>query len=156
MPIYSWPGYGLRIGFFGFAALCAVGLYGIATSYSAPDDDDKAVAESVAAMLRAGWTVISRHQDRINDPAIGDKGLTGKSVLAETLRVYQDTTRVDPMSIDPASRHGRLLRAQMDAIAEVVEFNQGTLNKIGVGFQRLHSRDIRPAGQRGFQQTDEQ
>jgi Protein of unknown function (DUF3365) len=134
MTIHSWPGHGFRIGFFGFAALCVVGFYGIATSYSAPDDD-KPVAESLAAMLRAGRTVISRHQARINDSDIGDKGLTGKTVLAEAVRVYQEATGVDPMSVDPASRQGRLLRAQMDAIAEAVDSNQDTLNKKGVGFK---------------------
>lgn len=86
-------------------------------------------------MLRAGRTVISRHQAEINNPDIGDKGLTGKTVLAEATRVYKDATGVDPTSIDPVSRQGRLLRAQMDAIAEALDSNQDMLNKKGVGFK---------------------
>jgi hypothetical protein len=104
------------------------------TAYGA-SDDDKTIAESLAAMLRAGRTVIARHQTQINDPAIGDKGLTGKTVLAEAARVYQETMGVDPMSVDPASRQGRLVRKQMDAIVEVMDSNQEMLNKKGTGFK---------------------
>ena len=146
MTLNSWPGHGLRIGFFGLAAVCVVGFYGIPKSYSAADDD-KAVAESLASMLRAGRTVISRYQARINDPDIGEKGLTGKTVLTETMRVYQETTGIDPLSIDPSSRQGRLLRAQMDSIAEAVDSNQDTLNKKGTRVQRLYSVDIWPTRQ---------
>jgi hypothetical protein len=98
-------------------------------------DDDTAVAESLAAMLRSGRTVISRHQAKINDPEVGDKGLNGKSVLAEAVRIYQETTGADPLAIDPDSRQGRLLRAQMDAIVEVIESNRDMLDKKGVGFK---------------------
>jgi hypothetical protein len=98
-------------------------------------DDDTAVAESLAAMLRAGQTVISRHQAQINDPDIGDKGLNGKSVLAEAVRIYQEKTGADPLAIDPASRQGRLLRAQMDAIVEVMDSNREILDTKGVGFK---------------------
>jgi hypothetical protein len=117
------------MGFVPAACLLAIG-----TAFGA-SDNNKAIAESLAAMLRAGRTVIARHQALINDPAVGDKGLTGKTVLAEAERVYQETMGSDPMSVDPASRQGRLLRTQMDAIVEVVDANQATLNKKGEGFK---------------------
>ena len=97
--------------------------------------DDNAVAESLAAMLRAGRVVVARHQADINNPAVGDKGLTGAKVLAEVVQVYQETTKVDPNSIDPSTRQGRLLRAQMDSIVEVLDANQDTINKKGLGFK---------------------
>ena len=133
MTICERPGRRFIVGLSAFA-FCAVGLFGIAASYGAADDD-KATAESLAAMLRAGRTVISLHQATINNPDIGDKGLTGRSVLAEAMGVYQKAMGIDPTSLDPASRQGRLLRAQMDAIAEAVDANQDTLNKKGVGFK---------------------
>src|SRR5205823_293580 len=83
---------------------------------TAPDDDDILVATSLADMLRAGRTVISDNQARINDPSLGDKGLDGKTVLQRAVEIYKKTTGRDPAAIDPASRHGRLLRAEMDAI----------------------------------------
>ena len=98
-------------------------------------DDDAATAKSLAAMLRAGRTVVSRHQAEINDPNVGDKGLTADKVLAEAVAEYRHATGEDPNAVDPASRCGRLLRAQMDAIREVVDANQSTINEKGLGFK---------------------
>jgi hypothetical protein len=86
-------------------------------------------------MLQASRTVISRNQERINNPDIGDKGLDGKSVLDQSVKIYQEATKTDPLKVDPSSRHGRLLRAQMDAIVEVMDSNQKTINQPGVGFK---------------------
>jgi len=125
---------------FGFAALMmatlagALGAYGVGTSRG-ETNDDAVVAESLAALLRAGRTVVSRHQAEINNPDIGDKGLTAAKLLAETIGLYKETTGVDPTSIDPSTRQGRLLREQMDAIVEVVDANQDTINKKGLGFK---------------------
>jgi hypothetical protein len=98
-------------------------------------DDDAVIAQSLATMLRAGRTVISRNQERINNPDIGDKGLEGRIVLAEASRVFKEMTGEDPAEIDRASRRGRLLHAQMEAIVEVMDANQQTLNQRGVAFK---------------------
>ena len=119
-----------------FAFVCAaISVANLSVIQAAGDDEDNAIANSLAAMLRAGRTVISRNQDRINNPDIGDKGLDGKTVLEQALKIYQENTKSDPLQIDPSSRHGRLLRAQMDAIAEVTDSNQKTINQPGVGFK---------------------
>lgn len=102
---------------------------------SAGPEDDNVIALSLAEMLRAGRTVVSNNQDRINDPAVGNKGLTAEVVVAEAIGIYRKRTGTDPMALDPSSRHGRLLRAQIDSIAEVVSNNQTTLNAEGVGFK---------------------
>lgn len=98
-------------------------------------DDDAAVAKSLADMLRAARQVISSNQARINDPNLGDKGLSGQVVLQQAIEIYKKNTGTDPAAIDPASRHGRLLHAQMDAIVEVTDANQATINAKGVGFK---------------------
>ena len=119
-----------------FAFVCAaISVANLPISQASSDDEDKTIADSLAAMLRAGRTVVSRNQDRINNPAIGDKGLDGKTVLEQALKIYEENTKSDPLQIDPSSRHGRLLRAQMDAIAEVMDSNQKTINQPGVGFK---------------------
>jgi hypothetical protein len=102
---------------------------------AASDDDDGTISRSLADMLRASRQVISNNQARINDPGLGDKGLSGQVVLKQTIDIYKKTTGTDPASIDPASRHGRLLRAQMDAIVEATDANQATINAKGVGFK---------------------
>lgn len=42
-------------------------------AFSQSADDDAKIAKSLASMLRAGRTVISRHQDQINDPILATK-----------------------------------------------------------------------------------
>ena len=119
-----------------FAFVCvAISVANLSVIRAASDDEDKAVANSLADMLRAGRTVISRNQDRINNPDLGDKGLDGKTVLEQALKIYHENTKSDPLQIDPSSRHGRLLRAQMDAIVEVMDSNQKLINQPGVGFK---------------------
>ena len=123
----------IKVGLFVGAVLtCTLGIYG--PSRGGPNDD-VAVAESLSTLLQVARTVVSRHQNEINNPDVGDKGFTGAKVLAETVGAYKDKTGIDPTTIDPSSRQGRLLRAQMDSIVEVVDANQKTINKKGLGFK---------------------
>ena len=100
-----------------------------------PPDDDAQIAQSLAAMLRAGRTVVSLHQNTINDPSLANKGFDSQTVLKEAIGIYQKAAGVDPMSIDPNSRHGKLIHMQMDAIAEVIDAHQATINRKDVGFK---------------------
>jgi hypothetical protein len=102
---------------------------------SADDHDDQVVSARLAEYLRSARTVISGYQALINDPTKADKGLTGDHVLAEATVIYQKQTGEDPLATDPASLEGKLLRAQMDAIKEVMTDNQGTINAADVGFK---------------------
>ena len=97
--------------------------------------DDPPIAQSLAEMLRDARTVVSNNQDLINNPEIGDKGLTGKKILGEAVQRYKSEMGVEPTKIDPQSRHGRLLRAMMESIVEVVDANQETINAKGIGFK---------------------
>jgi len=118
---------------FGIFLISVFGLS--AAPLHAGADDDAAIAKSLADMLRAARQVISSNQTRINDPNLGDKGLSGNVVLQQAIEIFKKATGTDPASIDPASRHGRLLHAQMDAIVEVTDANQATINAKGVGFK---------------------
>jgi hypothetical protein len=93
------------------------------------------IAQSLAEMLRDARTIISDQQDLINDPQLGDKHLIGEVVLEQAVAKYSKHTGVDPKKLDPASRQGRLLRAMMAAIVEVVDDNQATINEKGTGFK---------------------
>src|SRR4029077_2635485 len=70
----------------------------------APESEDAAIAQSLAQMLRSARTVISESQAKIDDPALGDKGLSGKVVLDLAVQKYKTATGVDPLSIDAQSR----------------------------------------------------
>lgn len=115
---------------------CVSAVLGVLLGAQAPSDDgDAAIAASLAQMLRSARAVISANQALINDPEKGDKGLTGQVVLAQSIKLYQSATKTDPTTIVPTSREGRLLHDQMDAIVEVVDANQATINEKGVGFK---------------------
>jgi hypothetical protein len=65
--------------FFGvFLILC---LFSFIVPMQAEPADDANIAKNLADMLRAARQVISSNQARINDPNLGDKGLTGQVVL---------------------------------------------------------------------------
>ena len=100
-------------------------------------DKDAVIAQNLSEMLRDARTVISDNEALINDPALGDKNLTGQKVLADAIKRYQRTTGADPTTIDPASREGRLMRAMMNAIVAVMDDNQMTINEKGIGFKGL-------------------
>jgi hypothetical protein len=131
----GWTSPAARFVTLAIGVLMAGALFLPAAPLRAEVDDDAAIAKSLADMLRAGRQVISNNQSRINDPNIGDKGLSGQVVLQQAVDIYKKTTGTDPASIDPASRLGKLLRAQMDAIVEATDANQATINAKGVGFK---------------------
>ena len=98
-------------------------------------DEDATIAASLAQMLRSARVVIAESQAKIDDPAVGDKGLSGRVVLDLAIQKYQATTGVDPASIDPKSRQGVLLQALKDAIVEVMDESQPQINAKGTGFK---------------------
>lgn len=118
----------------GLALALLVGVVSL-PSLSAAEQGDQIVAARLAEFLRSSRTVISQYQELINDPTKGDKGLTGERVLAETTAIYQKTTGEDPLATDPNSKEGRLLRAQMEAIKDVMAENEGTINAPNLGFK---------------------
>jgi hypothetical protein len=133
-------GMGARIGAGILLGLLALFTPVIAESLStgkmqAEEKEEIALALSLAKMLQSARSVISRNQDLINDPERGDKGLTGDVVLAAAIDDYKKETSQDPIALDPASRQGRLLRAQMAAIKEVMDENQALINQKGLGFK---------------------
>jgi hypothetical protein len=120
----------------GALALVTVCIFVAAGSISfGAGEDDEAIAFHLAELLRSARSVISQNQGVINDPAVGDKGLTGEKVLADALVAYKERTGEDPAALDPNGREGQLLQAQMQAIAEVMAENQDTINAPGVGFK---------------------
>jgi hypothetical protein len=98
-------------------------------------DPDVDMAMSVADLLRGARTVISANQERINDPNLGDKGLSGDAVVSQGLANANKAVGTDLAQIDPNSRQGKLLAAMTSAIKEVMTANQTLINQKGVGFK---------------------
>jgi hypothetical protein len=114
----------------------AMGLHLLASSGPAlATSEEEQIALNLADLLRSARAVVSAHQDLINDPTVGDKGLTSDAVLGETIARFTETTGMDPRTVDPGSRLDLLLEAQMAAIAEVMDEAQPSINQPGVGFK---------------------
>jgi len=92
----------LRVWRFAVSMLIA-GLIPLSAAAAPAPDEDAAIAESLAQMLRAARTVISDSQARIDDANVGDKGLGGPVVLDLSMQKYRATTGVDP----PRERYSR-------------------------------------------------
>lgn len=93
------------------------------------------IGEKLAAVLRAARTVISRHQNLINDETIGDKGLTGDRIANEAIALYEKRLGRTPFDGELSAHEEKLLRAQLKAITEVVDDHQVDINQKGVGLK---------------------
>ncbi|MGH6921133.1 MAG: Tll0287-like domain-containing protein [Geminicoccaceae bacterium] len=116
-------------------ALAVAGLTLGTTGVGFAATDDEEIALNLAELLRSSREVIAAHQDLINEPGGGDKGLTSDVVLDETITLFQASTGLDPRTVDPDSRMGRLFQAQIASIKEVVDEHQATINRPGLGFK---------------------
>src|SRR5438034_5245951 len=125
----------LRLGVYAVLVLLIPSIGLLAPLAKGSDSEDVEIAISLARLLQAGRSVISADQALINDPNRGDKGLTGDVVLAAAVGKYTKLTGANPQSIDPVSRKGRLLRAEMASIKEVMDENQSLINEKGAGFK---------------------
>lgn len=108
------------------------------------------IALSLSTLLRSARAVISDKQKHINNPDIGDKGLTADVVVGIAKDNYNKATGTDIDSIDPASLHGQLIDAELQAVRDVMDEAQDTINEQGVGlkgflpaiFARLVTQDF--------------
>lgn len=96
---------------------------------------DEEIAANLAELLRAARGVISAKQDLINDPAVGNKGLTGLVVLDEALQRYREATGHDLANLDDSTRYGHAMSVLKTSIVEVVNEHQSTINAPNVGFK---------------------
>ncbi len=96
---------------------------------------DAEIALSLATMLRSARAVISAKQKHINDPKIGDKGLSAEFVVTTAKSNYKKATNSDPDAIDASSVHGKLIQALMNAIGAVMDDAQENINREGVGLK---------------------
>src|SRR5262249_35585009 len=69
------------ISFFAIVLLATVGYSVVGTA--GDKDEEVVIAGSLAAMVNAALAVISKNQEHIDNPNLGDKGLDGKTVLGQ-------------------------------------------------------------------------
>ncbi len=99
------------------------------------ENADMGLALRLAVLLQSARSVIGAEQARINDPAIGDKGLSGKEVLARATKAFVAKTGAAPLSTESSVRETKIVEAMMASISEVMDANAGTINRQGVAFK---------------------
>lgn len=111
--------------------LCAL-LTAVSTPAFADENED--IAKEMATLFRSARAVITKNQAHINDPAVGDKGLGPDAVIAAAKENYKAATGRD-LTVDPATKTGEYLQAELDAIAAVMKEAQPLINEQGKGFK---------------------
>lgn len=121
----------------GAGSVCLILLFVLAARQPLVADPEQLMmtGEKLAAVLRAARTVISGHQDLINNPDIGDKGLDGARIAKEAIALYTERVGQGPFDGELAPNEEKLVRAQIEAISEVVDEHQADINRKGVGLK---------------------
>jgi hypothetical protein len=120
-----------------FLALAAVCMFG-ATGQAFAEASTEALVDSgnrLAALLRAGRSVVSENQALINDATVGDKGLTPEVFLDEAMAIYEARNGEPPLSPGLTATQIQLTFAQLAAMSEVIAEAQGQINAKGIGFK---------------------
>jgi hypothetical protein len=85
-------------------------------------------------LVQAGRTVVSEHQELLNDPAKGDKGFSPAYFGSKVIEKYKDVAKIDLSRAAPSPQTGLLLTL-LESGKEVVADAQPVLNKQGVAFK---------------------
>lgn len=101
------------------------------TAYAANEAE---TAELLIKLVQAGRTVVTEHQELINDPTKGDKGFTADYFGSRLIEKYRDATKID-LSRPPATPQSGLLLTLLESGKEVVAEAQPVINKQGVAFK---------------------
>ena len=137
------------------AVLCATTCLvpGFVVSRDAAAADEVETARELVALLKLSHSLVSEHQDEINDPAKGDKGFT-PAFVGETLTTrFRNQEHIDLSRPDGTSQ-GVLLRSLLESQKDVVASYQAVINRPGIGFKGfLPTLFARKAGEQFFEKT---
>ncbi len=97
-------------------------------------ETNRAITLNLTTLLRSGRKVISDYQDLINQKS-ANKSFTAEKVIAETLNNYEESTGHPLPDVDKHSEEGMMLKAELDAITEVINNVQPLINNPKLGFK---------------------
>lgn len=101
----------------------------------AQNEENVELGNRLAAVLRVGRSVVSNNQSVINNPDIGDKGLTGEVFRELVIETYLFKNGEPPLSENLTPLERKLTETQLDAMAEVIDENQSIINAEGLAFK---------------------
>lgn len=117
-------------------AVCLLTSFSTAPTASLADTSEEVeLGNRLAAVLRAGRSVVSNSQSLINDPSISDKGLTGETFFAQVIETYLGQNG-QPLLDESLTEYERLLtETQLQAMVQVIDENQEIINAEGLAFK---------------------
>ena len=115
--------------------LVIASLFPAMASAAADQREDIAIAADLARLMVAAREVISERQALINDPTIGDKGMSGEQVLRAALEVYLAGEGRRPEELAAIEPSRLAFAALKRAIVRAVDEIQDLFNEPGVGFK---------------------
>ena len=118
-----------------FSGMLCVALHALPPVVRADVSAEVEMGNRLAAVLRAGRSVISNSQDLINDPSTQDKGLSGQAVQEQVLQAYLEANGEPPLTADLSDKERRMTETQLAAMVEVIDENQTIINAEGIEFK---------------------
>ena len=101
----------------------------------AETSEEVELGNRLAAVLRAGRSVVSNNQSLINDPSVGDKGLTGDKFYGKVIETYLEKNGQHPLDDGLTAYERRLTETQLHAMIEVIDENQEIINAEDLAFK---------------------
>jgi hypothetical protein len=98
--------------------------------------NESETGELLVKLLQAGRSVISAHQELINDASKGNKGFTPEYMGEKMIEKYRETTKID-LRQPNSTPYNKILLALVDSGKEVVAEAQPVINKQGIGFKGM-------------------
>jgi len=94
-------------------------------------DEKEVLSKELSTLFRSARKVISVNQKHINDPGIGDKGLSANVVVDKAKANYQESIGIDlNLAENTQAKH-----AMLNAVRSVMDEAQELINEKGVGFK---------------------
>ncbi|MDR7121315.1 DUF3365 domain-containing protein [Rheinheimera soli] len=89
------------------------------------------ISDELTTLYMAARQVVSDNQAHINNPDLGNKGLSADAVVSKTLENYQKATNktLDTTNLSKAQK------AMLDAVRQAMDENQDLINEKGTGFK---------------------
>jgi len=116
--------------------VCLVASFATTPTLSIADTSEEVeLGNRLAAVLRAGRSVVSNSQALINDPSISDKSLTGDKFYGSVIETYLAQNGQHPLDDSLSANERTLTETQLQAMVEVINENQEIINAEGLAFK---------------------
>jgi Protein of unknown function (DUF3365) len=136
--------------------IVAVGVTTISLACSTPTraaSEAEVLAEHLIELVNIGRTVVSEHQDTINDAAKAEKGFTADFVADQVMERFKKKTKID-LRIPNVVPQAQFYLALVETEREVVDEAQPVINRQGVGFKGfLHAVFARRVGEHFYKKS---